>query len=422
MKKQYKRLISLTLLLGLISLLFAFPVSAAYENTHVNTGNQAEDILAIAATQVGYKEGANNETKFGAWYPMNYNPWCAMFVSWCAEQAGIAKNVIPKHASCDVGMNWFKSKNKWENSAYHGGSYIPKAGDIIYFGVIGDSNHVGIVRYSANGYVYTVEGNASDMVINKSYPLSSEKILGYGLPAYSIKNYVSGNCGTSAKWNFNLDSGVLTISGSGDMQGWALPGDQPWAGYLDQIKAVSVEESITSIGVNAFAGCINLTEATLPNGLTSIQAGAFMGCVSLGEITVPESVTVVGDYAFYGCAGLKKATIISSSATYGKQIFHNTPADFVLYGYSASTSRTYASVNGHSFIALDAPAYIKGDINSDGNVDILDAIVLFMHSMIPEQYPLNYPGSADFTDDGSIDIADAIRLFMYSMLPEQYPL
>jgi hypothetical protein len=147
-----------------------------------------------------------------------------------------------------------------------------------------------------------------------------------------------------------------------------------------------------------------------------------MGCVSLSEITVPESVAAVGDYAFYGCAGLKKATVISSSATYGSQIFHNTPSDFVLYGYSSSTSKTYASENGHNFAALDAPAYIKGDINGDGSVDIADALSLFMFSMLPEQYPLDYAGNSDFTGDGNVDIADALRVFMYSMLPDQYPL
>ena len=86
MRNRKNRFIALSVLFGLLSMLFTLPVSADYENTHINTGNQIEDILAIAETQVGYAEGANNETKFGAWYPMNYNPWCAMFVSWCAEQ------------------------------------------------------------------------------------------------------------------------------------------------------------------------------------------------------------------------------------------------------------------------------------------------------------------------------------------------
>ena len=58
---------------------------AAYENTHKQTGNQADDLIAVAQTQLGYREGANandlsgntsfrgdgNYTKYGAWYGIN---------------------------------------------------------------------------------------------------------------------------------------------------------------------------------------------------------------------------------------------------------------------------------------------------------------------------------------------------------------
>ena len=55
MIKPKKHLIRLAALIGVIAMLVTVPVSAAYENTHINTGNQIEDILAIASTQVGCK-------------------------------------------------------------------------------------------------------------------------------------------------------------------------------------------------------------------------------------------------------------------------------------------------------------------------------------------------------------------------------
>ena len=48
----------------------------------------------------------------------------------------------------------------------------------------GLSDHVGIVEKVENGRVYTVEGNSSDSVRQKSYPLGYYEILGYGIPAY----------------------------------------------------------------------------------------------------------------------------------------------------------------------------------------------------------------------------------------------
>lgn len=46
--------------------------------------------LAKAEAQVGYKESpaGTNGNMFGSWYGMNYEPWCAMFVTWCYETAG----------------------------------------------------------------------------------------------------------------------------------------------------------------------------------------------------------------------------------------------------------------------------------------------------------------------------------------------
>ncbi len=38
-------------------------------------------VVDIAKQEIGVQEGANNDTKFGKWYGLNNQPWCAMFVS-----------------------------------------------------------------------------------------------------------------------------------------------------------------------------------------------------------------------------------------------------------------------------------------------------------------------------------------------------
>ncbi len=172
-------------------------VFAAYENTHVNTGNQREDIVAVAETQIGYHEGASNETKYSHWlgpidgYPVNgYGyPWCHTFVSWCANQAGIPKTVVPYTAGTVVGRQFFINDDValWEvSAAYDPDSdyYIPQRGDIIYFGEGSSPCHVGIVTDCDGGTVCTVEGNSSDQVIRRSYSLTDSGIIGYGVPDY----------------------------------------------------------------------------------------------------------------------------------------------------------------------------------------------------------------------------------------------
>ncbi len=63
---------TLSILISIMLLFLMVPnaiitVNAAYENTHANTGNQREDIVAIAETQKGYHEGANDDTKYNRW-------------------------------------------------------------------------------------------------------------------------------------------------------------------------------------------------------------------------------------------------------------------------------------------------------------------------------------------------------------------
>ncbi|GGG02746.1 CHAP domain-containing protein [Paenibacillus aceti] len=127
----------------------------------------------------GKKEGDNN-TPYGKWYGKNYQPWCAMFVSYCANQAGILGTIVPKFASVEEGKKWYKKEERYKDSS---SDYIPKAGDTIFFRK-NNQNHTGIVT----GYdpktktIYTIEGNTSDKVARRSYNLEQKNyIVGYGV-------------------------------------------------------------------------------------------------------------------------------------------------------------------------------------------------------------------------------------------------
>lgn len=158
--------------------------------TYTATGNQREDIIEFARTQIGYKEGSGNNTYFGKWYGCNYNPWCAMFVCWSAYMAGVPSDVIPKKATAD--RSWGKKQGIYYKSKHWGGSYTPKKGDLIYFSwsVRDYADHIGMVQGTGkeNGktYVYTIEGNKRDRVVEGSYAIDNKYILGYISPKYTV--------------------------------------------------------------------------------------------------------------------------------------------------------------------------------------------------------------------------------------------
>ncbi|WP_165964235.1 peptidoglycan-binding protein [Actinomadura sp. KC216] len=150
--------------------------------------------IKAATGQIGYRESGNNKTRFNTWlgsipgYPHGgYGyPWCQSFQSWVADEAGgEAGKDYPKTAGCASAVAWFKKHGRWSSS--------PHVGDMVFYGPTG-STHVELVVGVSAHSITTVGGNTSgsldgryyngDGVYRKTVSRSSERIYGYGRPAY----------------------------------------------------------------------------------------------------------------------------------------------------------------------------------------------------------------------------------------------
>lgn len=159
--------------------------------------------------------------------------------------------------------------------------------------------------------------------------LSVCMVCSFVLPVWAEAPAASGECGAGLTWEFDEETGTLTIRGTGEMEDYDNAGETPWNEYreTEKIKAVVVESGVTSIGRAAFAHCYALesislpetletlgelafsncrlvTELQLPDSLTSIGWAAFSRCMGLTEVTIPEGVTNIGDSAFWQCENL----------------------------------------------------------------------------------------------------------------------
>ena len=116
------------------------------------------------------------------------------------------------------------------------------------------------------------------------------------------------------------------------------------------LTSVTIPNSVTSIGDYAFGNCELLTSVTIGNGVTSIDGNPFLCCPSLTafygkyasednrclivdgvlysfamaeltEYTIPDGVTEIGDYAFGECTSLTSVTIPDSVTSIGDYAF-----------------------------------------------------------------------------------------------------
>lgn len=89
------------------------------------------------------------------------------------------------------------------------------------------------------------------------------------------------------------------------------------------LTSVTIPNSVTKIDNSTFSGCSSLTSVTIGNSVTEIGQDAFRDCSSLTSVTIPNSVTKIGDSAFSGCSSLTSVTIPNSVTEIGNYTFYD---------------------------------------------------------------------------------------------------
>ena len=194
-------------------LAFSLTLSVLCLGARAAAPNSVSGLVSAALSQLDREEAANGYTEYGQWYGIPAGDWCDMFVSWCAEQAGLSLWVFPRSSLCTAHVQLFQTYGTYHPSMARGGTYIPKQGDVIFFYNYPEYpygnilSHVGIVLCVENGHVFTIEGNthtsrldypyyesvaplcdealeSMDYVAVKHYPLDEPGIHGYAVPNY----------------------------------------------------------------------------------------------------------------------------------------------------------------------------------------------------------------------------------------------
>ncbi len=149
-----------------------------------------QELIDLAQSQVGYREGPNNYNKYAddpkviqlyGWCPQN-QPWCCTFVNWCYLNAfGYdfgSRLTYGGTAACDNSATLFKNHGAFVHA--------PEVGDQAFYFVGGKINHTGTVVAVAGSSFTTIEGNYSDKVSEVHRNLGDADVAGFGRPCWAI--------------------------------------------------------------------------------------------------------------------------------------------------------------------------------------------------------------------------------------------
>ncbi|MBQ7715024.1 MAG: InlB B-repeat-containing protein, partial [Clostridia bacterium] len=212
----------------------------------------------------------------------------------------------------------------------------------------------------------------------------------------------SGTCGDDLTWEFDTETGTLTISGSGPMTDYAVYylDASPWYSFSTDVKFLKLLDGVTSIGNYAFVYCTNLEDIMIPDSISSVGSKPFPDELSLPfntydaadyignsdnpyvalikplnqDITqcrVHEKARAIASDAFYHCESLASVTISCEACVIPYGLFCGCPAlksvsiggaveEIQTYAFATCTSLETVYLFGTPYICKDA---FSGDQN-----------------------------------------------------------
>ena len=345
------------------------------------------------------------------------------------------KNVLPKETfTLTLTDGSGEALSGVQIGTWESGSFQPLEGKMT------DENGSVSLAFPVGSYRITAQGTSKGTVTDPTTGESKEFDRPLMAPMCTITSVMpSGNCGENgkdnAKWTFDLDTKVLTISGTG-ITAFSTSGKEninmPWKAYVEEIEEVVIEEGITVLQAS-FGDCPKLASVSFPNSLTSIHGGnfynlkklteirfgseckakigngAFSKCTALKEINLPAGTTCERG-AFGGCTGLTKATIGSAylGAFAGCSSLEEVIYQEGVTSFGDSTFCETVDTNGHG-LYQDCTSlkkvYIPATLTEWGETPFPDAIV--------KKIEFYGPGKENFSfeADGSIYNKDKTALY-----------
>lgn len=244
----------------------------------------------------------------------------------------------------------------------------------------------GVQEYAGNRYCFDENGLAYDGTFTYagvSFTIQDGEFVSSTDPSVTYIVGI-GETDDGLRWIIS-NNFVLRIDGSGDMKNYSQTDKAPWVSRQAWVHTAYIGKDITSIGNYGLFTLNELTElyfedgsalrsignhalqftkiaaVTLPESVSTIGNYAFADNRHLAEITIPQAVTKLSYGSFQGCSGLTKATVPETVTTIEDEVFDKCET-LTIYGVKDSVADAYADQHAIPFEATGNAVY-QGAVN-----------------------------------------------------------
>lgn len=225
----------------------------------------------------------------------------------------------------------------------------------------------------------------------------------------SVGGFTYTSSGTKLKVTAGPTTGDVTIPDTVIYEGTTYTVTEIYnkAFQKSQITSVTMPNTLTKVGNNAFEGCTNLASISFSTALTSIGSSAFKGCTALTGISLPATLITINMYSFDGCTGLTSVIIPDKVTSISGNPFQNC-SNLRSFTLGAKIS-SFTATN----VLKNSPVEEVNVSEANTKLSSADGVLYDKKQTTVQFYPWNKPGDSYTLPSTCITIKGAFADVLY---------